>query len=678
MVITREQPGCALSMYSDDLLNDPDPQVRLAAYLAFADSKAAADTLALEFHFRKLQNLDRWHLDAAVAAASQHASGFLRALAAKQNEEPSTDFLQIVRRVSEHYARSADEEGIGRSLTSLVGANPRVTETWLDGLDRGWPRGKAVRLNAEDDQALLKLYQAVPVNLRGAVASLAAKLGSKELEKYTAEISEAYLKQLADDKLDPAKRAEAAKQLVGFRRSDAKAIGSLLEVLTPRTPPELAAGILEAIGQSEADQGGDLLIASLAKLTPSTRQAAIRLLIARSAWTPALLKALDEGSIQLVELSLDQKQALANHPEKSLAETAKKLLARGGGLPNADRQKVVEELMPITKKVGTAAAGKVVFEKQCSKCHMHSGQGNKIGPDLTGMAVHPKAELLVHIIDPSRSVEGNYRVYTVAMDDGRVLTGLLASESKTAIELVDADAKRHTLVRDEIEEIVGSAKSLMPEGFEKQVTVDDLTNLLEFLTQRGKFTPLPLEKYATVVSTKGMFNSEEADVERLVFPDWSPKTVQGVPFLLVDPRGDRVANAIMLQAQQGTIPRKMPKSVTVPCNQPAKAIHLLSGVSGWGYPFGEEGSVTMVVRLKYEDGETEDHELLNGKHFADYIRRVDVPQSQFAFALRGQQIRYLAVQPKRTNPIKEIEFVKGKDNCVPVVMAITVEGLDMK
>ena len=81
----------------------------------------------------------------------------------------------------------------------------------------------------------------------------------------------------------------------------------------------------------------------------------------------------------------------------------------------------------------------------------------------------------------------------------------------------------------------------------------------------------------------------------------------------------------------------------------------------------------MIVRLHYDDGKTEDHELKNGEHFADYIRRVDVPESKFAFALRGQQIRYLAVMPKREEKIKEIELVKGPDATAPVVMAVTVE-----
>jgi hypothetical protein len=100
---------------------------------------------------------------------------------------------------------------------------------------------------------------------------------------------------------------------------------------------------------------------------------------------------------------------------------------------------------------------------------------------------------------------------------------------------------------------------------------------------------------------------------------------------------------------------------------------MLGGVSGWGYPLGEKGSATLIVRLHYEDGKTEDHVLQNGVHFADYIRRVDVPESEFAFSLRGRQLRYLSVKPERSAKIEQIEFIKGSDDTAPVVMAVTVE-----
>lgn len=83
----------------------------------------------------------------------------------------------------------------------------------------------------------------------------------------------------------------------------------------------------------------------------------------------------------------------------------------------------------------------------------------------------------------------------------------------------------------------------------------------------------------------------------------------------------------------------------------------------------------MTVRLTYENGTQEDHALINGQHFADYIRRVDVPKSEFAFAMRGgQQIRYIKVVPKSRDMLKKIELIKGeKDVSAPIVMGITLQ-----
>ena len=297
----------------------------------------------------------------------------------------------------------------------------------------------------------------------------------------------------------------------------------------------------------------------------------------------------------------------------------------------------------------------------------------QVGPDLTGTAALPREELLIHILDPSRSVEGNYVQYTVATTAGRVINGVLASETKTTVELLDSEGKRQTILRQDIDEMAASKKSLMPEGFEKQVTPGQLNDLLAFLTQRGKYLPLDLHKVATKVSTQGMFSKSDAAIERLVFDDWSPKIVEGVPFLLVDPQGNRVPNMVLLYGPQGPVAPRMPRVVELPCHAPARAIHLLSGVSGWGFPGGRKGSVSMIVRLHYADGSVENHPLENGVHFADYIRVVDVPGSKLAFDLHGQQLRYLAVYPKKKDTIDRIELVKGPDRTAPIVAAVTVE-----
>ena len=492
-------------------------------------------------------------------------------------------------------------------------------------------------------------------------------------------IVQGFLKAASDTKLPDAERISSAKQACEFGSSDSSVAKAILELITAQLSPEVGLGMLEAVSLSDQSETGNVIVERFPDWTPNLRQTAIRILLSRAIWTEALIASLEVNKLRISELSLDQKQALLQTGNKKITDKAKVLLARGGGLPNADRQKVIEEFMFATTQSGDANLGKIVYKNQCSKCHQHQGEGVKIGPDMTGMAAHPKKELLIHILDPNRDVEGNFRQYVVSTKAGKILTGMLASETKSSIELIDTEAKKQTVLREDIDEIKASDRSLMPEGFEKQLSKPDLVNLLEFLTQRGKFLPLPLDKAATIVSTKGMFHKEENVGERLIFPDWKPKVFQGVPFNLVDPQGDKYPNVIMLHGTLGAIPPKMPKQVKLACNGPVSAIHLLSGISGWGYPATPKGSVSMIVRLHYADGKTEDHPLKNGEVFADYIGKVEVPDSVYAFPLRSQQIRYLTVRPKRpTEIIKDIEFVKGSDATSPIVMAVTIEGAESK
>ena len=667
------------------ILRDKNPQARLAAFLTLAElppSAAAADEVRQAMAVP--ENLqDRWLRDAMIAAAARHDLDFLKGIVKSGGWKSTNIPVAEISIVAEHYARGGPVETIG-SLLSALGAsegnanatdtNDQINSAVIAGLAKGWPRGKTATFDDATETALVDLVQKLPPASRGPLATFATRAGSKKLEQYGAEIAASFMLVAKDEKQSDAARKDAATQLITFRRLDASAASDLLAMITPKTAPDLGKGLIEAIGKSESPDVGAILVTTLNSLTPSVRPVVIRVLLSRADWSEALLDGLNAGTVQVGELSLDQKQSLTAHPSRKIADRARRILSRGGGLPNPDRQKVIDELMPLTEQTADAVAGKEVFKKQCSKCHTHSGEGNKIGPDLTGMAVHPKKELLTHIIDPSRSVEGNFRVYSVALNDGRVMNGLLASESKTAIEIFDAEGKKYAIQREDIDELVASPKSLMPEGFEKQVKPEEIANLLEFLTQRGKYLPIPINKAATVVSTTEMFHDGRHDEQKLIFPDWSPKIVDGIPFVLVDPQGDRIPNAIMLNGSMGDKPPRMPKSVSLTCNSPATVIHVLGGISGWGWPASEKGKTSINVRLRYADGQSEDHVLVNGEHFSDYIRRIDVPNSKFAYSLRGQQMRYFSIVPKRTEKINFIDLIKGDSiESSPIVMAITVE-----
>jgi uncharacterized protein len=664
------------ALISAGLLKDPDAQVRLAAFLGLADQppRDEAGVAVAEVLRGGLAANDPWLPDAAIAAGARNAESFLKALAARGKAPLPAPALLIADRVAEHWARGGPVDSVGSLLASLSGGEPAVNESILRGLARGWPKNRPARLDGPTAETLTKLTIELNPAARAHLVRLAGAWGDQALDRLGAEIAATMLASVKDDHLPVRRRIEAARQLIELRPGDEQGATGLLELITLSASPELAGGLVDAVSASKAPRLGGAFVAVLPRLSPSVRSRVLRILLGRTDWAPAFVAWLEADPSRLSELALDQKQALAGHPNPDIAARAKTLLAKGGGLPDRDRQVVIDRLMPQLEHGGAPARGKLVYQQQCAKCHRHNGEGGQVGPDLSGVAAIPRREILINILDPSRSVEGNFVQYTVAANDGRVISGLLASESTTSIELIDAEGKRHTLLREDIDQMAASKKSLMPEGFEKQVDAAGLNDLLAFLTQRSKYRPLDLSKAATIVSTRGMFEDADAVEERLVFGDWSPKIVEGVPFVLVDPKGDKVPNVVLLHGPQGKFPPTMPRSVDLACNSSAQAIHFLSGVSGWGFPYGRKGSVSLTVRLHYVDGQIEDHKLENGVQFADYIRVVDVPGSKLAFRLGGQQIRYLRIEPRRKETIERIELVKGPDATAPVVMAVTIEA----
>jgi putative membrane-bound dehydrogenase-like protein len=652
------------------LLRDDDPQVRLAALLRLAElptHEAAGKALAALLDDEALL-ADEWLGDGLTAAAAAHAAPFL--LAVTSREKPASAAAARVAVVARHFAASAAPEQVTKLLGALARSSPAGASVLLPGLAQGGKRD-GVKLDDATEKGLAELLPRLSATGKAGLIRLMSNLGSLAIARHSAAIVQSFVDAVNNESAGLEERIAAARQAGELAGSDDATAGKLLEAVTARTPPQLAEAVLDAT--SGAPAFARLVLARIGELTPAVRAAALRALLGRVATTRALLAAIEDRKVSLSDLALEQKQALAAHPDRAIREQANKLLSSRGGLPSPDRAKVVERYVALVKKDGDKDKGKLVFKNHCAKCHTHSGEGAHIGPDLTGMAAHSREELVVHIFDPSRSVEGNFRVWTVTTAEGKTYSGMLASETRTSIEIIDAEARKTVIQRANIEQLSQSPKSLMPEGFEKQLKDPEVVDLLTFLTARGKYLPLVLDRVATAVSTRGMFYRHDAEAERLIFPDWKPKTFEGVPFVLVDPQGGKKPNIVLLHSPNGLC-KEMPKSVTLPCNAPAKALHFLSGVSGWGYPFSRKGSVSMTVKLTYADGSTEEHPLVNGEHFADYIRRVDVPGSKFAFALREQQIRYLKVVPKKDAVLKAIELVKGADVTAPAVMAVTLEG----
>jgi uncharacterized protein len=329
-----KQPPAAAA----DLLNDPNPQVRLSAFLALADapestvtSTPTANAIVEALIAGKVDG-DRWLPDAATIAAASHASPFLKALAAKKFDKPaSTTIVTIAGRVAEHYARGVAAGSSAEILIGLADADRGVADAIIAGFAKGWPKDRKPSLDDAAEKALVTLVTKLSPASRAQLVSLATRWGSKAIEANAAEIAATFLATAKDEKQAEAARIDAAQRLVEFRPNDASAAESLLALITARSPQSLAVGLVDAVGKSEAPSVGTSIVAKLGAMTPAVRAEAAKVLLLRNEWTLAFLDGVDKGDASLSQLSLPQSQALAAHKDKAIAARARTLMAAKGG-----------------------------------------------------------------------------------------------------------------------------------------------------------------------------------------------------------------------------------------------------------------------------------------------------------------------------------------------------------
>jgi putative heme-binding domain-containing protein len=126
----------------------------------------------------------------------------------------------------------------------------------------------------------------------------------------------------------------------------------------------------------------------------------------------------------------------------------------------------------------------VFFSKKatCSACHQVGGEGGQVGPDLSKVgAIRSGRDVLESIILPSATIAQGYDAYLVSTHDGRSTAGVLARDVGDVIVLRDSSGALARIRRDQIAGMSRASTSVMPEGLEKSLSMDDLRDVLAFL-----------------------------------------------------------------------------------------------------------------------------------------------------------------------------------------------------
>jgi putative heme-binding domain-containing protein len=159
--------------------------------------------------------------------------------------------------------------------------------------------------------------------------------------------------------------------------------------------------------------------------------------------------------------------------------------------PAGKDSKPLPPLTELAKLKGNAGNGAKLFAAattaKCNTCHVVNNQGKEVGPNLSEIGSKLSRQAMWEsIIFPSAGISHNYESYVLETKSGTVANGLKISEDAESITLRGADALNRVFKKSDIEEIKKQEISLMPADLAKAVSVEELSDIVEYLTTLKK------------------------------------------------------------------------------------------------------------------------------------------------------------------------------------------------
>ncbi|WP_442505455.1 HEAT repeat domain-containing protein [Novipirellula sp. SH528] len=255
----------------------------------------------------------------------------------------------------------------------------------------------------------------------------------------------------------------------------------LSNLLVPQSAVELQLAVVDRLALQDDQQVAEVLLAGWQSYGPSLRARVLDVLASRTQWSNMLLTAVQSRRVSSGEISPSMRERLLATKDETLRTAWTEAFTAS---TSPDRKQVIERYQTALTLTGDVERGRKVFATSCAACHKIGNVGHDVGPNLASITDKRPPTLLANIMDPSAEVEARYLTYIVVTVDGRVLNGLLATETGSSITLISNEGKRETILRTEIEELRASGKSLMPEGLEKDLSPQAVADLFALLTAK--------------------------------------------------------------------------------------------------------------------------------------------------------------------------------------------------
>lgn len=438
---------------------DPDAHVRFQASCSAGGLEDREFILHQLHRTATLEAHDRWARLALLAAAAKRAGVLIVDwLETHPPQEPTPERLTLLRELAALAGARRDVDEVAEVLRVLSHLEGQADRRWalagLEGLAEGMSR-RGTQLGV--------FLKTLPESRRPAAAVAEKLLGRAAIAA-------------ADTKAPPEARLAAVRLLAHASWTTAEPV--LTRLFTTDASQDVRLAAVRALAAHPRPEVPALLMKEWRAYTPALRREVTEAMLRQTDRALVLLAEVEAGRVKPGDLDATRTRQLVQHPRPDVRDRAHKLLQ--DNLP-AERKKVLAEYQGALKRKGDPKKGQIVFQKNCATCHRVNGVGVDVGPDIADTRTKTPDQLLLDILNPNAAIDSNYVNYEVTLKNGKVLTGLIGAETASNLTLKRAENQTDVILRPDIEEVRSTGVSLMPEGLEKTIPIEEMADLLSFL-----------------------------------------------------------------------------------------------------------------------------------------------------------------------------------------------------
>ena len=458
------------------LERDPDRRVQFQLLLTLGgiDSRASRDA-----QDRLLSNAidDPWMQIAALSASSERAPALFRAAAAftdKQSGGRARFFQQTAAVIGARRKTAEIREVLTRLQRSAAAGSSWWQAATLDGLAQGFGTSPP-RIDLGQD-LLLKLFESPDAAVRQSSLRVLRATG---LPPRAAPVLARAAATAQNAAADPASRADS----IGLLALDDPAAHEALfrTLVDPQQPDVVQAAAVRGLARVKGPAVATFLIERWKSMTPDVRMQAADAMFLDPARPKLLLDAIANDVVQPWTLAFRHKRQLLMSRDAALRETARSLLEEKA----AERESVLKRYQAALARTGDAQKGRAVFERTCARCHKLDGLGQSVGPDLGTIRGRPAQAILSDILMPSASIAQNYETYVVETASSGTIEGVMSAQTPSTITIRHEAGRDDVIRRSDIKRLRVLNLSAMPADLDRQISVEQMADLLKFLKSQG-------------------------------------------------------------------------------------------------------------------------------------------------------------------------------------------------